>query len=88
MVIKVSKLERILKERKSYPAVNILELEVPPVHPGEILREEFVNYSALADGASGRDRLPPRRPAWDSCFSEGWLISLLQETPPVPSPQA
>ncbi|GAB6075318.1 HigA family addiction module antitoxin [Desulfurobacterium crinifex] len=42
MVIKVSKLERILKERKSYPAVNILELEVPPVHPGEILREEFL----------------------------------------------
>ena len=47
MVIKVSKLERILKERKSYPAANILELEVPPVHPGEILREEFLKPLGL-----------------------------------------
>jgi addiction module HigA family antidote len=47
MVIKVSKLEMVLKERKSHPAANILELEVPPVHPGEILREEFLKPLGL-----------------------------------------
>ncbi len=47
MVIKISELERTLKEKKNYPAVSIMELEVPPIHPGEILREEFLKPLGL-----------------------------------------
>ena len=47
MVIKISKLKRAIKNRERYPAVNILELEAPPPHPGEILREEFLKPLGL-----------------------------------------
>ncbi|SMP06325.1 addiction module antidote protein, HigA family [Desulfurobacterium pacificum] len=42
MVIKLSKLEKTIKKAEAFPPVDILELEAPPTHPGEILREEFL----------------------------------------------
>jgi len=53
-----------------------------------------VNYSALTDGASGRDKALQREPSHPedpqgvSCFNEGWLTTSLEVAPPVPSPQA
>jgi len=42
MVLKLSELEKVIKEGERLPAVDILEMEFPPVHPGEVLREEFL----------------------------------------------
>jgi len=42
MVLKWSEVEKAIKEGKRFPAVDILEMELPPVHPGEVLREEFL----------------------------------------------
>lgn len=42
MVIKANELEKVVEEGERYPGVDIVELEAPPVHPGEVLREEFL----------------------------------------------
>jgi len=42
MVLKLSEVKRAIKENTRLPAVDILEMELPPVHPGEVLREEFL----------------------------------------------
>ena len=42
MVLKLSEIEKKAKENTRLPAVDILEMENPPVHPGEVLREEFL----------------------------------------------
>jgi len=47
MVIKLSELEKVIEKGERYPAVDILELEAPPPHPGEILREEFLKPLGL-----------------------------------------
>ena len=36
MVLKLSELEKAVKEGERLPAVDILEMELPPVHPGEV----------------------------------------------------
>jgi len=55
MVIKISKLKRAIKNRERYPAVNILELEAPPPHPGEILREEFMKPLCLTQSQLAKE---------------------------------
>ena len=42
MVIKLSELEKTIKKAEVLPSVDIFELEAPPIHPGEILREDFL----------------------------------------------
>ena len=41
MVLKFSELEKKIKSKERYSSVDILEMEAPPVHPGEVLREDF-----------------------------------------------
>lgn len=55
MVVKVSELEKIVEEGEGYPGVDILELEVPPVHPGEVLREDFLKPLRLTQSQLAKE---------------------------------
>jgi addiction module HigA family antidote len=55
MVIKLSKLEKVIEKGENYPAVDILELEAPPVHPGEVLREEFLKPLGLTQSQLAKE---------------------------------
>ena len=47
MVLKFSELEKKIKSEERYSSVDILEMEAPPVHPGEVLREDFLKPLGL-----------------------------------------
>jgi len=55
MVIKFSELEKVIEKWESYPAVDILELEAPPIHPGEVLREEFLKPLGLTQSQLAKE---------------------------------
>ena len=55
MVIKFSELEKVIEKGESYPAVDILELETPPIHPGEVLREEFLKPLSLTQSQLAKE---------------------------------
>ncbi len=42
MVLKLSEVKKVINRGKRLPPVDVLEMELPPVHPGEVLREEFL----------------------------------------------
>ena len=55
MVLKLSDAEKRVKENTRFPAVDVLEMESPPVHPGEVLREEFIKPLGITQTQLARE---------------------------------
>lgn len=55
MVLKFSELEEKIKSGKRYSSVDILEMEAPPVHPGEVLREDFLKPLGLTQSQLAKE---------------------------------
>ena len=55
MVLKFSKLEKKIKSKERYSSVDILEMEAPPVHPGEVLREDFLKPLGLTQSQLAKE---------------------------------
>ena len=55
MVLKFSELEKKIKSKERYSSVDILEMEAPPVHPGEVLREDFLKPLGLTQSQLAKE---------------------------------
>ena len=55
MVLKFSELEERVKSGERYSPVDILEMEAPPVHPGEVLREDFLKPLGLTQSQLAKE---------------------------------
>ena len=55
MVLKFSELEKKIKSKERYSSVDIFEMEAPPVHPGEVLREDFLKPLGLTQSQLAKE---------------------------------
>jgi len=55
MVLKFSELEERVKSGERYSPVDVLEMEAPPVHPGEVLREDFLKPLGLTQSQLAKE---------------------------------
>ena len=55
MVLKLSEVEERVKSAERYSPVDVLEMEAPPVHPGEVLREEFLKPLGLTQSQLAKE---------------------------------
>ena len=55
MVLKFSKLEEKIKSGERHSSVDILEMEAPPVHLGEVLREDLLKPLGLTQSQLAKE---------------------------------